>query len=532
MLLVHPVNEVVRFLPALIGVFLIGNSLDGDRWWHLAAVAVPVALGLLRYVTTSYRIVDGQLQLRRGLVVRTRLTAVLDRIRSVELTASPIHRMLGLATVEIGTAGAGQGGAERIKLDSLPRPQARTLRAALLHRALPADDGVVPAEAGARAPAGAGVSTPAAAGAHAPAGADPAVLAGADPQAPLARAGAPLGDEVLLRLDPRWVRYAPLTTGGLLVAAAVVGATSQFIGPVVGRLLDRAHLGSGPPPVGPIVVAALVLVLVICVLALIGYLLNYWGFTLSRDGAQRSFHVSRGGATSRETSIEIARVRGVELHEPLGLRSVGAARLSAIVTGMSRREAGAVPMVPPAPRAASLGVGALVIGSAEPLEMPLVPHGRRAVRRRYARASTVAALLTAVWSASVVVAGWNSWLPLAGVVPPVVAVPLAGDRARRLGHALTPEYLVTRAHSLRGRRAVLQRDGIIGWTIRQTYFQRRAGLVTLVATTAAGKQGYRVHDVPEPVAVELADAAVPGVLEPFLTRTDPVGRPVVRAPHC
>ncbi len=490
MLLVHPVNEVVRFLPALIGVFLIGNSLDGDSWWHFVAVGVPVTLGLLRYATTSYRIADGQLQLRRGLLVRTQLTARLDRIRTIDLTASPIHRMLGLAKVEIGTAGSGQGGNDRIRLDSLALPHARAMRAALLHRAVPEPPAGVQQVADGQA--------------------DTAAVAGEDTAA---------ADDVLMRLNPRWVRYAPLTSSGLVVAAAVAGASSQFAGPLIDRLIHGTDLVAGSP-IGLIVVGALLaFVLVISVLSLIGYLLSYWGFVLSRDRAGRSFHVTRGLLTSRETSVDVARVRGVELHEPLGLRLAGAARLSAIGTGMSKREAGVAPMVPPAPRRVSLGVGALVIGDPRTLDMPLQDHGARAVRRRYARALTLALLLAAAWTVLVLLQGWNPWLLLAGAVPPVVAVPLAGDRARRLGHALTSDYLITRAHSLRGRRAVLLRDGIIGWNVHQTYFQRRAGLVTLTATTAAGKQGYRVYDVPEPVAMMLADAAVPGLLTPFLVDT-------------
>jgi putative membrane protein len=495
MLLVHPVNEVVRFLPALIGVFLIGNSLDGDRWWHVAAVAVPVALGLLRYATTSYRIAAGQLQLRRGLVVRTQLTAHLDRIRTVELTAPPIHRMLGLAKVEIGTAGGGQGGNERIRLDSLALPQARALRAALLHRVLAVD---IPSSA---AGSSYGDGT-----------------AAAPTPTP-----APIQDEVLLRLNPRWIRYAPLTTSGLVVAAAVAGAASQFAGPLVGRLIHDTHFDTGSQVALLVLAAVLAFVVLISLLSLIGYLLSYWGFVLSRDGAHRSFHVSRGLATSRETSVDVARVRGVELHEPLGLRLTGGARLSAIVTGMSRREAGVAPMVPPAPRSESVRVGALVIGGAGPLEMPLVAHGGRAVRRRYQRALALAVLLAAAWTLLVLAEGWSPWLLLAGVAPTVAAVPLAADRAARLGHALTPEFLITRAHSLRGRRDVLLRDGIIGWNIHQTFFQRRAGLVTLTATTAAGRQGYRVHDVPEQVAVALADAAVPGLLTPFLAPAETAG---------
>jgi putative membrane protein len=73
-----------------------------------------------------------------------------------------------------------------------------------------------------------------------------------------------------------------------------------------------------------------------------------------------------------------------------------------------------------------------------------------------------------------------------------------------------------RSGSFQGRRDALQRTGIIGWNIRQSWFQRRAGLVTLCATTAAGKQVYHVLDIPEATAIALADAAVPGLVSQFL----------------
>ena len=93
---------------------------------------------------------------------------------------------------------------------------------------------------------------------------------------------------------------------------------------------------------------------------------------------------------------------------------------------------------------------------------------------------------------------------------------LAIDRYRRLGHGLTDQHLVVRSGSLRGRRDIVQRTGIIGWNLQQSWFQRRAGLVTLVATTAAGGQAYAAIDIPEHLAIELAHETVPGLVEPFL----------------
>jgi len=66
------------------------------------------------------------------------------------------------------------------------------------------------------------------------------------------------------------------------------------------------------------------------------------------------------------------------------------------------------------------------------------------------------------------------------------------------------------------RRSVLACEGIIGFNLRRSFFQRRAGLATVVATTAAGHQRYAVADLDAAEAIALADATVPGLLAPFL----------------
>ena len=98
-------------------------------------VAIPIALGVLRFLTTRFRITATQIELQRGLIGRRVLTARLDRVRAVELTSSPIHRILGLAKVEIGTASAAKQDDDKFALDGLPLDEARHLRVALLHRA-------------------------------------------------------------------------------------------------------------------------------------------------------------------------------------------------------------------------------------------------------------------------------------------------------------------------------------------------------------------------------------------------------------
>jgi putative membrane protein len=469
MLLVHPVNELIRFFPALIAAFLIGSSSGDGGWWHVAAVAVPVLIGVARFLTTRFRITATQLELRRGLLSRNVITAPLDRVRTVELTSSPIHRLLGLSRVEIGTGSASNPGSDKLRLDSLPRAEARALRSALIHNV------------------GDAVET------------DATV------------------DDVLLLLDPAWVRYAPLTTSGVVIAAAGLGAASQFIEPAINRLESSSVSVPSLPLWLTLAAAVVVFAVISSVLAIIGYVVANWGFTVSRDRDGRSIHVSRGLLTTRETSLDSERVRGVEVHEPIGLRLAGAARATAIATGLRRRDENSAVLVPPAPRAVVDRVGGLVLGDADPFSAPLTAHGPVARRRRFTRAFAGAVVLAAGVVLLVEVLDTSRWIDLSAILLVVAAVPLAADRYRRLGHGLVGGWFVTSRHSLRGRRDALAADGIIGWSLGQSWFQRRVGLTNLTATTSAGKQAYGVHDVPQDSALALIRAADPGLVEPFLT---------------
>ena len=492
MLLVHPVQELIRFFPAVLGAFFLGGRGSGTQW-ELIGIAIPIALGILRFFTTSYRVTASQVELRRGLIGTKVLTARLDRVRAVELTSTLIHRVLGLARVEIGTASAKTAGEEKFALDSLALAPAREMRTALLHR-------VSAAQALQEGPHPTG-----------------------EPVEPNEVPQPGGTDEVLVKLDPGWVRYAPLTSSGNVIAAGFLAVVLQF-GERAGINLDEGGTVEQWFVRAGIVVALLLVVvafLVIgAVLAVLGYLVANWEFTLSRDARGRSFQSKRGLLTRTETSLESARLRGLELGQPLGLRLAGAARLNAIVTGLSTGERSSTLLVPPAPQQVATHVGDTVLdlpgGEASPLRVPLRQHGPAARRRRLVRAlaGALAVLVALSLTANA------STIPWGTLIPALVLLPLAAwlglDRYRRLGHTLTGDHLVVASGTLRGRRDVLQRSGIIGWNIEESFFQRRAGLCTLTATTAAGRQQYAALDIPVTEATTLAATAVPGLLEQFL----------------
>ncbi|GAB3990770.1 PH domain-containing protein [Nocardioides marmoraquaticus] len=478
MLLVHPVNAVLSFLPVLVGITLFNRDGGG---WQLLAVVLPIAFGLLQWVTTTYRVTPTQVELRRNLVSQKVLTARLDRVRSVELTAPLLHRLLGLAKVRIGTGSSDEGGFD---LDALRAGEAERLRVALLRLGSVASGEPV------------------------------------DPEGPPPAARAP--DEQLLRLDPRWARYAAFTSSGAVVAAGLAGAASQVTSVVdlgrseVGmlRALDRL------PLVPSLVGLLLVLVVLSAVFGVLGYLVTNWGFLLTRDAAGRTLRVRRGLLTTTETSLEVERVRAVELREPLGIRAVGAGRLEALTVGSGFLGGGSSTVAPYCPREVSVDLAERVVGAGTALQVPLREHGPVARRRRLLRALLpavvvpLALLAAAQWSGLDAAAlRWGALVAAVVLLP--AALLLARDRYRRLGHALTATHLVVRRGSLAGEHTVLDLDGVISWRVDQTFFQRRSGVATLVATTAAGGGHYEVLDVPLDVAVTLAHTADPGLVGQF-----------------
>ncbi|WP_338200920.1 PH domain-containing protein [Candidatus Nephthysia bennettiae] len=476
MLVVHPVRELARLLPLLIGVMFAGSSSGRSTLWGLVGAGIAIGLGVLRWFTTTYRIAGGQVQVQRGLLRRRLLSVPLDRVRTVDVSASALHRVLGLVRVSVGTGLSDRKSNDALRLDGLSVAEADRLRDLLLHRG----------------------------------GVEQAATA------------AP--EEVIAAMQPSWVWYGPFTFSGFVTVFVVLGFAWRIVseaqidprrlGPVTAATSELSML----PRWIEFLAALLVLLGVVAVASTVGYLLAFWNFHLVRN-ADGALQVTRGLVSTRATTIEERRLRGVELSEPLLLRAVRGARCIAIATGLRvgrGAERGGSLLLPPAPRQEARRVATAVLHSPEPVEAELVRHGPSAHRRRHTRvlmiwALVVVALVGLAWLVPAL-----SWTWQASLVLLPVWLALAYDRYLNLGHALAGRTLVTRAGSLVRRRSMLACDGIIGWNLRQSFFQRRAGLATVVATTAAGRQQYEVQDVGLAEAVRVADQALPGLLTPFL----------------
>lgn len=449
--------------------------------WVVAGGLVLVAGGVLAdlfyWKGVRYRLTPERLETAFTLVFRSRKSLQRERIRNVDLTANPLHRLFGVAVVTIGTGSHESGGQGRIKLNPVSRAEAERLRAELLRRTETVET---------------------------------------DEDAPLAE------------LDRSWIRYAPMSFLTLALGLAAGGGlmqVSEWAGLQKGLIDWVIGLFRGIP----LVVAILILLAIAMLVGLIGalglWVEMWWNYRLDRE-AGGTLRVRRGLFTTRSISIEERRMRGIDLVEPLGNRISGAARVDAIATGMRQSDdkdkTDYHTLLPAAPVATANRIAAAVLREpVSPTEAVRLTGHPRAARGRLLRwwIGSVVVLL-----AIFAILGFllTDVLLVIGAALGVVLLPasvlLALDAYRNLGHGITGRYLVGRHGTVRRSTFALERDGVIGWTVKQSIFQRRKGLLTVVATTAAGAGAYSVYDAGEEQGLLFAEESVPELLTPFLER--------------
>ena len=472
-------------LPLLAVLGINGGFRSGGLVAVLAAVIVVALAGaLVEWLRTWYGVHDGRLVVERGVLRRSLTVVPVDRIRGVDVHASALQRLLGIVSVRVDAAATG-GREDEAVLNAVSSAEGARLRDVLLREAALAEHAPVPVPV--------------------------------QPSAVAVQPRPPAPPVVLARFDPRWLLYAPLVGGYLIAPLAAIGALANYAGELrVGLPLRRwteDALGS-QPGVREIVVVAAAVVVVVVAGAMVTAAVANWGFTLTRRGG--TLVAERGLLSRRQVSLEHDRIRGYALGQPATLRAVGAARLSALVTGLgggeneneSGRRGQLLPLGPA--RVARAVAAAAVIR----FDRPLRPHPPAARRRRLVRATVPWLVPAAVFGGLGIWPGFAVCLALAGL-----GIPLGLDRYAGLGNAVDERAVSVRSGSLRRRQVVLLRRGVVGATVRQTWFQRRAGLATVTLATGAGSGGYEAIDIGAADAVRLLRDVDPGRVSALSTLT-------------
>ncbi|MER7130829.1 PH domain-containing protein [Streptosporangium saharense] len=488
-LLTEPIKMLPSLFLPLAGVLFVGGFSPGSFFWAALGVAGSVAYAVVRWATFTYQVVGDRLELTRALVSRSVRTIPLERVRGVDVSNPPLHRLLGIAVLKIDT-GAGGDDKQEGELDGVTVTEAERLKAVLLRYAH----------------AGAARRT-----------ANPETVAapahGQEVSEPVRHAPA---ERVLFVVPRLWLAYGPLSGAYLLtpfaLAAGAVGLAFQWGNEL--RIDGRFVVGAGEwiwdhPVV--LLVALVLLVLAMPVAGGVMYAVFNWDFTLRvREGY---LVAERGLLTRRSVSLERRRVRGFELVEGIAERWAGVARAWAVVTGLGDSQTRGQ-LLPVVPKAKALDVVGEAVG---PAISRLRPHPPVARRRRLFRA-VFPWLLVAVCAGAAALT-WSPlwWVPtVVALLLAVLGVPLGLDRYRSLGHAYDGTRLSVRSGSLRRSQAVIEERAVVGWRLTQTPFQRQARVLTVTAGVGAGSGGYSAFDVGEAQGVAFAAEVTPAWLAPFL----------------
>jgi len=496
-------------IPGLVAAFAYLGISGGLRSFGivgivLAAVAAIVGLAALTWYRFTYQVANRQLIIAQGIFSRRVRTIPIDRIRAIDSQVNPLHRVLGLARLKIEAAAAGTGEEEAV-IDGLPTETAAALRADLLRaRRRPAKADRKAGGFDVNRQCGALAGADAARDGHAGHGGDDAIPGGhgghGDPRGPEDRADdradildGPVREVEYSRSRTSWLLYAPLVGSYLAIPLAAIGFLFQFADELPQSWFDRVDVDPTTFTLSQFGLAALAAIALLALGAVIGAVFLNWRFLLvRRDDLMVS---ERGLLTRRTVSVEIPRIRGYTLSEGLGMRLVRAARLTALITGVSNANSRSQ-LLPLGPRSEAVAVAERAV---RPFDAPWRRHPVAALRRRLVRSVLPGAAVLAGGLLSGVLA-----VTIVGTVLTALGIALGIDRYRALGHATDGDAFAVRSGSLVRQTTVMERRAVVGWKIQQSYFQQRAGVSTVTALVGAGVGAYSALDAASSDALALA----------------------------
>jgi putative membrane protein len=444
-------------LPLLVVIISAGTRVIA---LVVLALLAAVAYAVVAWSRFRYSVANGRLELHSGVVSRSVRTIPLERVRGVVVTAPFFHRLLGLVRVEVEAA-AGGGDSAELSLPAVSVRQAAELRGVLLGAAEPTDEKET---------------------------------------------------RPLFRARPGLLAVGGVTSLSYLLApTAVIGVLANLAENLPGDVVRRAGetiVDQAPQDTMGVVLAILAAVLVVLLIAAAGSLLVDWDFTLVDDGERLT--ASRGLLTRRVVVLERERVRGVDVRDTPLRRPFGLASLTAIAAGL-RGKSGGTTLAPVLPaHEARLLLREVDPGAPDPAA-PLEAHPPAARRRRLVRALAAPLVVLAVTLPFL-----EPWPITIALVLVALAVPLALDRYRQLGHAFDGRRLAVREGSLRRRWSELDPGAAVAYDVRSSPGQRRAGLCTVAVHLGQGAGSRRALDVSEAQAATLLRDLDPRLLGPLL----------------
>ncbi len=436
---------VILLFAALAGSGLDTRALARGALYLVIGVAAASLMGFIRWRSTSYAVDERGIHWQSGVLRKQSTTVPLSRIQGLDTVAGPVQRLFGVTAVNVQTAGGGAKG--EIVLEALGPEAVERLREAVRVRR------------------------------------------------PEAAETAPEGSLPERRLSRRDGLVAALTAGQLGVILPVLAGASQLLTQAFGDPDDVAEATRlVPDSAFGWELAAVGLLLVAWALSVMGSLVAFAGFTVTRD--RERLRIRRGLLQRSEAAVPVRRVHGVRVVEGLMRRPFGLCTLRIEVAGYAAEASAARTLFPLLRRRDVEPFLAELLPELADDPSGLAPPPARAARRYVLPGTLVGLVLGA--AACVVFPATSPW-PL--LLAPLLALDGWLDY-RAAGWRLRDGRLAMSSRRLAWTTLLAPAARLQQHAIAQNPLQRRADLADIAV--AVGKGGHaHVRHLEAPVAADL-----------------------------
>ncbi len=136
----HPVAAISKvlttikqnFVTIVILLFIGTSNTEGYfLYFLLGGIAITLISGVFSWWMFKYRVEGDELQIKKGVLVKSNMYMSKDRIQVIDITEGVLQRMFGLVQLEVKTAG---GGTDTATISAISRDEAEAMRTELRNK--------------------------------------------------------------------------------------------------------------------------------------------------------------------------------------------------------------------------------------------------------------------------------------------------------------------------------------------------------------------------------------------------------------
>lgn len=454
---VSKVLEIIKsnFISLMLLLFVTSGESMVSLFGILSVLVVLLVSGVLSWLRFTYSVVDGELRIEQGVLVRKNIYLSKERIQVIDIKAGILQRMFGLVEVEVKTAGSSSKAA---KISAISREKAEQLKAALRT--------------------------------------DHSVQA----------ADRELEETELKRyeLSTKDLVFTSFTSGSFGIALSIIGTLFSQLDQVLSEEEMLYYLETVIPTsfnANMVLFSIVLVVLLSWMLSFLGTLIKYFGFTLRVSS--KELMIRQGLFEQRQLTIPFNRIQAIQIKEGLLRQPFGYASIILESAGYGEKEGNSTTLYPLIRKAKVKEFLQEVVPAFDnPVFQSKPPP--RALRRYIFRMILI--------SMTVIVPAWF-YLPYgvyaASLIAPAILLGYAQYRDAAIG--TENGSLTIRSRDLARTTAIVQKKRIQRVSLKQNPFQRWRNLINYQVTVASGNQGrsFEIRELEEATANKFFDWVSP-----------------------